>query len=55
MLSKMGGELMLVGHMLGVRSIALTMIMNVDVEIFVYLVSGVPPKIQGITRSKFVE
>ena len=55
MRSKMDGELMSVGHMLGVKSIALLMIKSVDVEIFVYLVSGVPQKTQEITRSRFVE
>jgi|GEM_PF-2466929 len=55
MLSKTDGELMSAGHMLGVKSIALTTMRSVDVEFFVYLVSGVPQKTQGITRSRFVE
>jgi hypothetical protein len=55
MLNKMDGALMLVGHMLGVKSIALTTIKSVGVGIFVYLVSGVPQKAQGITPSRFVE
>lgn len=55
MLSKMDGVLMLVGHMLEVKSIALTTIRSVGVEIFVYLVSRVPQKTQGIMRSRFVE
>ena len=53
MLSKMVSALTLVGRMLGVRSIAPTMIKNVDVEIFVYPVSGVPQKMWGIMQSKF--
>jgi hypothetical protein len=55
MLSKMGGELMLVAHMPGEKSIAPTTTKRVDAEIFVSLVFGAPQKMQGITRSRFVE
>jgi hypothetical protein len=48
MLSKTGGELMLVAHMPGEKSIALTMTKRVDVEIFVSLVFGALRKTQGI-------
>ena len=53
--SKMDGELMSVEHTLGIRTIALTTIKSVDVEIFVYLASGAPQKTQEIMRSRFVE
>jgi hypothetical protein len=55
MLSKTGGELMLVAHMPGEKSIALTMTKRVDVEIFVSLVFGALQKTQGIMQSRFVE
>jgi hypothetical protein len=46
--NKMAGTLMLVAHMLGVRFIVPTTIKSVDVELFVYRVFGVRPKMQGI-------
>ena len=51
----MAGTLMLVDHMLGVRSTAPTTIWNADAETFAYPMFGVPQKIQEITRSRFVE
>ncbi len=46
---------MLVAHTLGGNSTAPTMIRNVGVEIFAYLVFGVPQKMQEIMGNKFVE
>jgi hypothetical protein len=51
----MDGELKSVGHMLGVKSIALTTTKTVDVEFFVYPVSGVLQKMPETMQSRFVE
>jgi hypothetical protein len=48
----MGGGLMLVEVIAGVKFTALITIRNVEVEYFAYLVFGVLLEIQGITQSK---
>jgi hypothetical protein len=55
MLLSKAGKLKKVALMLGVKSIALTKILNVDVGNFALLVFGVPLEIPLTMQSRFVE